>query len=780
MPSLGAHRQLAHHGLTLIARILGVGGGSATFAAWVGSRCWRRGAAPSSARCSTASCRSRSCSPTVRAGRSGSPTRPASPPNWSSAPRSAPSFDRVAYTHEVLDALARHQVDLIAMAGFGTILSKPIHDAFPDRIVNTHPALLPAFKGWHAVDDALAYGVKVTGCTVHLARLEVDEGPDPRPGGGAGAARRHRRDAPRTDQGSRTADLPRSAAKVGRMMRTKITRALLSVYDKTGIVEFARELQRRGVELVSSGGTAKAIADAGIPVTAVDDITGVPPILDHRVVTLHPKIHGGILADRSKPSHDDDMATYGIQPFDLVVSNLYPFAQNPDIETIDVGGPAMVRAAAKNHAFVTIVTDASQYAPLLEELDANDNTVGDDTRRAPRDRRVREHRGLRRADRRVDATRRGPSRVHRPRARAHRRSVALRREPAPARGALPHRGHEQLVGRRAAARRAWRSRTSTSTTPTPRGASCTTSPSTEEADRRSRSSSTPTRAASPLADDLATAYQRALECDERSAFGGIVALNRPVDAATAERMVAGPQADLVLAPGWEPGTVDALIAKRKNTRLIEAGAARGAPGLDFRQISGGFLVQDAHHFAASARRLAGRHQARTHRHRVARRRAGVAHLRAREVERDRAGEGRAGGRHRRRPAEPGRVGRDRGQEGRRARGRRRVRVGRVLPVPRRHRGRGRGRASRSWCNRAARCATSPTSNGPTSSVSPWCSPEKGTSSIDCEDDARRSRRRRGVRRPRPAQREAHRQRAHPGARHDPRRRRRRRARATSA
>ena len=154
------------------------------------------------------------------------------------------------------------------------------------------------------------------------------------------------------------------------------------MYDKTGIVEFARDLHHRGVQLVSSGGTAKAIADAGIPVTAVDDITGVPPILDHRVVTLHPKIHGGILADRSKPSHDDDMSTYGIEPFDLVVSNLYPFAQDPGIETIDVGGPAMVRAAAKNHAFVTIVTDASQYAPLLEEMDANDNTVGDDTRRA--------------------------------------------------------------------------------------------------------------------------------------------------------------------------------------------------------------------------------------------------------------------------------------------------------------------------------------------------------------------------------------------------------------
>ena len=167
-----------------------------------------------------------------------------------------------------------------------------------------------------------------------------------------------------------------------KMPRTKVSRALLSVYDKTGIVEFAKELQQRGVQLVSSGGTAKVIAEAGIPVTAVDDITGVPPILDHRVVTLHPKIHGGILADRSKKTHDADMATYGIEPFDLVVSNLYPFAQDPGIETIDIGGPAMVRAAAKNHAYVTVVTDASQYAPLLEEMDANDNTVGDDTRRA--------------------------------------------------------------------------------------------------------------------------------------------------------------------------------------------------------------------------------------------------------------------------------------------------------------------------------------------------------------------------------------------------------------
>src|SRR5262249_38442148 len=133
--------------------------------------------------------------------------------------------------------------------------------------------------------------------------------------------------------------------------------------------------------LVSSGGTADAIAAAGVPVTPVEAVTGVPAILDHRVVTLHPKVHGGILADRSKPGHRDDLAAHDIAPFDLAVSSLYPFHERPHLETIDVGGPAMVRAAAKNHAWVTVVTDVSQYGPLLEELDANNGTVGADTRR---------------------------------------------------------------------------------------------------------------------------------------------------------------------------------------------------------------------------------------------------------------------------------------------------------------------------------------------------------------------------------------------------------------
>jgi phosphoribosylaminoimidazolecarboxamide formyltransferase/IMP cyclohydrolase len=376
-------------------------------------------------------------------------------------------------------------------------------------------------------------------------------------------------------------------------MRTKITRALLSVYDKAGIVEFARELHQRGVELVSSGGTAKAIADAGVPVTPVDDITGVPPILDHRVVTLHPKIHGGILADRSKPSHDDDMATYGIAPFDLVVSSLYPFARDPGIQTIDVGGPAMVRAAAKNHAYVAVVTDSSQYAPLLAEMDGNGNTVGDDTRRTLA---IAAFASTAAFDAQIVAwLQQGAELPQYIDLALERTGDALRYGENPHQHAARYRisgttswwdSVEQHAGLALSylnlydADAAWRLVHDLGVQP----------------------AVAIIKHANPcgvaLADDLATAYQRALECDERSAFGGIVALNRPVDAATAERMVAGPQADLILAPGWEPGTVDALIGKRKNTRLLAAGPP-DRPRLDFRQISGGFLVQDAHHFAAT-------------------------------------------------------------------------------------------------------------------------------------------------------------------------------------
>ena len=145
-------------------------------------------------------------------------------------------------------------------------------------------------------------------------------------------------------------------------------RALLSVYDKTGLVEFAKGLEALGVELVASGGTAAALAEAGVAHVDVAEVTGFPEMLDGRVKTLHPRIHAGILADRSKPEHLAALGAHEITPIDIVVSNLYPFSSNPSIELIDIGGPSMVRAAAKNHEYVAVVTSPEQYGDVLREL----------------------------------------------------------------------------------------------------------------------------------------------------------------------------------------------------------------------------------------------------------------------------------------------------------------------------------------------------------------------------------------------------------------------------
>src|SRR5688500_2658687 len=160
----------------------------------------------------------------------------------------------------------------------------------------------------------------------------------------------------------------------------RIKRALISVSDKTGIVDFAKQLKELGVEIISTGGTAKTLRDAGIEVRDVSDVTGFPEMMDGRVKTLHPKVHGGLLGVRDNPDHAAAMAEHAIAPIDLVVVNLYPFAEtvarraerDEIIENIDIGGPSMVRSAAKNHAHVAIVTDPSDYAELIAALDEND------------------------------------------------------------------------------------------------------------------------------------------------------------------------------------------------------------------------------------------------------------------------------------------------------------------------------------------------------------------------------------------------------------------------
>jgi len=375
-------------------------------------------------------------------------------------------------------------------------------------------------------------------------------------------------------------------------MRTKIRRALVSVYDKGGLVELAKGLRELGVEIVSSGNTSAALEEAGIPVTRVEQVTGSPEMLDGRVKTLHPKIHGGLLADLGNDDHRHDLDLHGILPFELVVSNLYPFEQRPDIETIDIGGPAMTRAAAKNHAWVTIVTHPDQYATLLTELRANDGTVGEDLRREfalaafartaaydaaivqwlQGDELLPEHLVI--ALDRTDETLRYGENPHQHAARYRRSGTRSWWDDV-----KQHAGLALSYLNFYDTDAAWKLVHDLGDTP-----ACAII-----------KHANPCGVAVDASLDLA--YRRALECDERSAFGGIVALNREIDAATVERMIAGPQADVVIAPGYAPGVIEALQKKRRNTRLLEA-PPPGSERLDLRQISGGFLVQDAHHFAS--------------------------------------------------------------------------------------------------------------------------------------------------------------------------------------
>jgi phosphoribosylaminoimidazolecarboxamide formyltransferase/IMP cyclohydrolase len=373
-------------------------------------------------------------------------------------------------------------------------------------------------------------------------------------------------------------------------------RALLSVFDKTGITELARGLVDLGWELISSGGTARVIAEAGLPVTDVADHTGSPIMLGHRVVTLHPRIHGGILADRDDPEHQADLETHGIDPIDLVVANLYPFATEPGIEMIDIGGPTMVRAAAKNHAHVGIAVNPAEYDGILDELGAQ-GWLTDGTRR-------RLARAAFAHTAAYDAAIVGwldetepepetlPPTLH----------LALERADVLRYGENPHQSgaRYRTVGQTSMwddveqhsgvalsylnlfdADAAWRLAHDLGAQPAvaiikhanPCGAA--------------------------LNDDLAVAYQQAFECDSRSAFGGIVATNRIIDLATVEAMEAAAQADVVIAPGYADGVIERLISKRKNTRLLTATPPVPATGLELRQIGGGYLVQDAHHFAST-------------------------------------------------------------------------------------------------------------------------------------------------------------------------------------
>jgi phosphoribosylaminoimidazolecarboxamide formyltransferase/IMP cyclohydrolase len=371
-------------------------------------------------------------------------------------------------------------------------------------------------------------------------------------------------------------------------------RALLSVYDKTGLEAFARGLVSLGFELVSSGGTSKALAEAGVPHLEVEAVTGAPEMLGGRVKTLHPRIHGGILADRSKPEHMAALAEQGIETIDLVACNLYPFRSQPSIEMIDVGGPTMVRAAAKNHDSVAIVVDPAGYQPVLEEL-RREGELSDETRRRLA-RAAFAHTAAYDAaivswfD--AEAAGRGdalPPTVH----------LALERAQDLRYGENPH----QVGARyRAVGERGWWDE---AVQHGGKELSYLNLYDTEAAwrlvhDLGDQPAVAVIKHANPcgvaVADDITTAYTLAHECDPRSAFGGIVAVNRPVPLSLAEAL-APVFTEVVIAPSYDDDAL-ALLLSKKNMRVLTAPAPEDAH-LDFRQIGGGFLVQSPHRFDAT-------------------------------------------------------------------------------------------------------------------------------------------------------------------------------------
>jgi len=377
-------------------------------------------------------------------------------------------------------------------------------------------------------------------------------------------------------------------------------RALLSVYDKTGVVEFAAKLHELGVELISSGGTAAAIAAADIPVTDIATMTGYPPLLGHRVVSLHPRIHGGILADRRDVSHLRDLEEHNLDLIDMVVGNLYPFSDNPSTDLIDIGGPAMLRAAAKNYEYVTVLVDASDYAVVLDEIAQAGNTSVPTRRRLARKAFAHtaaydaaivgwfdsQYRG---AESQTDEL---PPTIH----------LSLERAASLRYGENPHQAGARY---RVAGTTSWWDEVEQNSGVDLSYLNLYDADAAWRLvhDLGDRPACAIIKHANPcgvaVADDLAVAYQNALACDERSAFGGIVALNRMVDDETARAIEEGPQADVVIAPGYAPGVIDRLEARRKKTRILTAPAPRSAR-LAVRQLSDGYLVQEPYTFAAQA------------------------------------------------------------------------------------------------------------------------------------------------------------------------------------
>ncbi|ENP8343794.1 bifunctional phosphoribosylaminoimidazolecarboxamide formyltransferase/IMP cyclohydrolase [Vibrio harveyi] len=390
-----------------------------------------------------------------------------------------------------------------------------------------------------------------------------------------------------------------------------IRRALISVSDKTGIVEFAQALAERGVDILSTGGTARLLAEQGIAVTEVSDYTGFPEMMDGRVKTLHPKVHGGVLGRRGQD--DDVMEKHGINPIDMVVVNLYPFAETvakegctlaDAVENIDIGGPTMVRSAAKNHKDVTIVVNAGDYQRVIAEMDANDKSLTLDTRfdlaiaafehTAAYDGMIANYFGTMVPS--YGENKEGD-------------------EPSPENKSKFPRTFNQQFEKKQDMRYGENSHQAAAfyVEANPQEASVSTArqiqgkalsynniADTDAALECVKEFNEPAcvivKHANPcgvaLGKDILEAYNRAYQTDPTSAFGGIIAFNQALDAETATAIVERQFVEVIIAPSVSAEAIE-VVAAKKNVRLLECGEwSTKTTGFDVKRVNGGLLVQD--------------------------------------------------------------------------------------------------------------------------------------------------------------------------------------------
>ena len=377
----------------------------------------------------------------------------------------------------------------------------------------------------------------------------------------------------------------------------RVGRALLSVSDKTGLIPFAQALHGMGVELISTGGTRKALADAGLPVKDVSDLTGFPEMMDGRVKTLHPKVHGGLLAIRENPAHEAAMLAHGIEAIDLLVVNLYPFeatiqagkSEEDCIENIDIGGPAMIRAASKNHGDVTVIVEAADYEKVLAEMAAQKGATSLALRR---------HLAAKAFARTAayDAAIATWFAAHLGEANPDFRALGGRLAEPMRYGENPHQSaafyHTADIRPGVATARQLQGKqlSFNNINDTNAAFECVS-----EFDAKRAAAVVIVKHANPCGvaegATLREAYERALRCDPVSAFGGIVALNRTLDAEAAKAIVEI-FTEVIIAPEADEEAVQ-IIAAKKNLRLLVTGglADPRAAGLDFRTVAGGFLAQ---------------------------------------------------------------------------------------------------------------------------------------------------------------------------------------------